>query len=347
MKNRYPMVSIIISNYNGVKLGILQDCLKNFVKTDYPNYEIILVDNASSDDSIEVAEKILKKAKKFKIVKNPVNVYSQGLNLGLSASEGEFVGYFGNDTALEKNYFQKLIDGFNRYPKLALVQGKVLRYYDHSFIDTVGESVDIYGNPVTEGYHAKDKGQYDNEAEILSATGTACLIKKSALKNVGNFDPTYGIGYEDLDLSLRIRAQGFEIRRIPSAICFHKKGKTDLSPMVRVKVKWNFNKNRISTMVKNYPTSLLIRTLPVTVFIYLGIIFWELLVNRDIKLAMTRPLALLWLIVHIPYLIKARKKVRSQRKVDDRDILKFFAKGDIFGKTKAVIWDKFTKKEFI
>lgn len=347
MKTKYPLISIIISNYNGVKLGILQDCLKSFINNmDYPNYELILVDNGSTDDSIKVAQRIFGQNPRCKIVQNPVNVYSQGLNLGLEAAKGEYVAYFGNDTALEKKHFRNLVKAFKRYPKLALAQGKVLRFYDHSIIDSAGESIDIYGNPVTTGYHAKDTGQYDDEAEILSATGTACIIKKSILEKVGNFDPTYGIGYEDLDLSLRIRRQGFQIRRIPSAICYHKKGKTDLSPMVKIKVKWHFNKNRISTMIKNYPLPLLLKTLPVTVFIYLGLMIWDLVVNRDLQLALTRPLSLVWVIFHIPYLLESRAKIRSQaNNITDKQILKFIAPGDVFGKTKAVFLDKFVNKK--
>mgnify|MGYP001612343345 CR=1 FL=1 len=346
MKTKYPMISIVISNYNGVKLGILKDCLKSFInKMDYPNYELILVDNDSKDNSIKVSQRIFGKNPRCKIVQNPVNAYSQGLNLGLAAAKGEYVAYFGNDTALEKNHFTNLIKAFARYPKLALAQGKVLMYYDHSIIDSVGESIDIFGNPVTTGYKAKDEGQYESDEEILSATGTACILKKSALKKVGNFDPSYGIGYEDIDLALRIRLQGFQVMRIPSAICYHKKGGTDLSPMVRVRVKWTFNKNRISTMIKNYPLPLLFRTLPVTVFIYLGIMIWDLVINRDFKLAMTRPLALIWLVFHTPSLLKARADIRSQASnATDEKMLKFFAPADIFGKIKAVFMDKFINK---
>lgn len=345
MKAKYPQISIIISNYNGVKLGILQECLKKFINIDYPNYELILVDNASTDNSIKIAQKIFGGNPKFRIVRNPVNMYSNGLNLGLEAAKGEYVAYCANDTAVEKKYFTKLVKAFERYPKLALAQGKVVMYYDHSIIDSVGESIDIYANPVTTGYQSKDKGQYENEDEILSATGTACILKKSTLRKVGNFDPIYGIGYEDIDLALRIRHQGFEIRRIPSAICYHKKGMTDLSPMIRVKVKWNFNKNRISTMIKNYPLSLLPKVLPVTVFIYLGLMIWDLVVNRDLQLALTRPLSIVWVVFHLPHLLKLRRGIRSKTtKTSDKKVLKFFTPADVFGKTKAVILDKFSNK---
>lgn len=345
MKVKQPLVSIIISNYNGVKLNILQECLKKFIKLDYQNYELILVDNASTDNSIEVAKRIFGGNPKFRIVQNPVNIYSDGLNLGWKAAKGEYIAYCANDTAVEKKYFTNLVSAFDRYPKLALAQGKVLMYYDHSFIDSVGESIDIYANPVTTGYQEKDKGQYENEDEILSATGTACILKKSSLKKVGYFDPSYGIGYEDIDLALRIRHQGFQIRRIPSAVCYHKKGMTDLSPMVRVKVKFTFNKNRIATMIKNYPLPLLLKALPMTIFIYLGLMVWDLLVNRNVKSAFTRPASIIWVLFHLPYLLKLRREIRSQTTVvSDKKILNFFAPADVFGKTKAVISDKFSNK---
>lgn len=99
-------------------------------------------------------------------------------------------------------------------------------------------------------------------------------------------------------------------------------------------------------MIKNYPLPLLLKTLPVTMFIYLGIMIWDLIVNRDFKLAMTRPLSLLWVIFHIPYLLESRAKIRSQaNNITDKQILKFIAPGDIFGKTKAIFLDKFVNKK--
>ena len=265
MKKTFPLVSIIISNYNGVKLNILRDCLESFRHIDYPNYELILVDNASTDKSLKVAKKILGKNPKFKIIKNPVNMYSQGLDLGFSAARGEYIAYFNNDLAIEKRYFHKLIEAFNKYSRLALVQGKLLWYFDHQIIDSAGETMDIFGNPVTIGNKIKDDGQFDRNEEILSASGSACMLKRSIFKDIGQYDPYYGIGYEDMDLALRLRYKGFIVMRIPSAICYHKRGTTDLSAMVRIRVKWHFNKNRLATMIKNYPSDLLLKTLPVTI----------------------------------------------------------------------------------
>lgn len=336
---RSPLISIVVSNYNGAKINILKDCLTSLKKIDYSNYEIILVDNASNDDSVKIAQEMMGKNPKFKIIQNSVNMYSQGLNLGLEAAKGEFVAYFNNDIALEKGYFHNLIKAFNCYPKLALAQGKLLWFYDHSIIDSAGESMDIFGNPVTIGYRSPDIRQYDKEEEILSASGSACVLKKTTLKKVGRYDPSYGIGYEDMDLALRLRHKGYQVMRIPTAICYHKRGATDLSSMVRIKVKWHFNKNRIATMIKNYPIGLLSVSLPVTVLIYFGIMLQEWLSGK-FSLGITRVTSLFWILFNLPYLLQQRKKIRkSATKKSDNRMLNLFALVNLIGKAKLVLLD--------
>lgn len=337
-----PKISIIVSNYNGAKLDILEDCLTSFKKIDYPSYEIILIDNASTDNSINIAIKVLGKNPLFRIIKNPVNIYSQGLNLGLNAAQGEYVAYFNNDVAIEKRYFHKLIEAFDKYPRLALAQGKLLWYFDHRIIDSAGETMDIYGNPVTLGNKSLDTHQFDKDEEILSASGSAGIIRKKFLKEVGVYAPDFGIGYEDMDLGLRIRQKGFSIMRIASAICYHKRGATDLAEMVRIKVRFNFNKNRLSTMIRNYSLFLFIKSLPVTILIYLGSFIWEVFTNKNLALALTRLQSILYVVLHLPQLLKERRNIRKDvTGKRDSEIIELFAKADIMGKIKAVILDKF------
>lgn len=343
MTERYPLISIIISNYNGAKLNILQECLESFKRIDYPNFELFLVDNASTDNSLEVAKKIFGKDPRLKLISNPVNMYSQGVNLGFREARGEYIALFNNDIGVGKCYLQKLLAAFKKYPKLAYAQGKLLWYFDHSIIDSAGETMDIYGNPVTIGYKLKDEHQFDQEEEILSATGAASLIKMEALRKVGEYDPQYGIGYEDMDHSLRFRHKGFTIMRIPSAVCYHKRGVTDLSSDVRIKVRWHFNKNRLSTMIRNYPLPLLIKAIPVTLLIYLGSMVWEIIAHKNIPLALSRPQAIFWVALNLPKLLKERRKISDSVIVQNsKKILKLFAPSDIGGKTLAVISDKFS-----
>jgi len=343
---KYPLISIIVSNYNGAKLNTLQECLQNFKKVDYSNFEFLLVDNASTDDSVKVAGRIFGDDHRFKIIKNPINMYSQGVNLAFQQSRGEYIALFNNDIELKDKYLHKLLAAFSKYPKLAIAQGKLLWALDHKIIDSAGESIDIYGNPVTLGYQTTDIGQYNKDEEILSATGAACLIKKSVLLKVGLYDPEYGIGYEDMDHSLRFRQMGFKIMRIKDAVCFHKRAVTDSSVMVKVKVRWHFNKNRLSTMIRNYPLVLLLKSLPITLIIYLFTFVWDMLINQKLFLALTRPMSVIWVIKSFPRLITARQRIRQDIGVKyDKEIISLFSKTDLIGKIKAVVLDKFTIKK--
>lgn len=311
---KWPKVSIIISNYNGLQLNLVIDSLASVLNCDYPNYEVFLIDNASTDNSASVIKRKFGKDKKLKIIRNSVNMYSQGLNLGIENSDGEYIVFFNNDIEFKSGYLQKIVNLFRKEPKAALIQGKLLYFYDHKIIDSVGETMDVYGNPITIGAGERDLGQYDQQIKILSASGSASVIRRSAVNIVGDFDSDYGIGYEDMDLALRLRLKGFKVLYLSSAVIYHKRGKTDLSTMVRVKVRWHFNKNRLATMIKNYPILLLIKTLPITIILYIVAGLWEIFIKGKFNLGLTRFTAIIWIFRNLPSLLRKRFTIRGDIK---------------------------------
>lgn len=330
-RSRWPKISVIISNFNGIKLNLILSSLDSILKGNYPNFEVIVVDNASSDNSIPLIRRKFGQDKRLKIIENPVNMYSQGLNLGTKVSTGEYIAFFNNDIEFKDGYFQQIIKTFDKNPKAALVQGKLLYFYDHQIIDSVGETMDIYGNPITIGGGERDLGHYDKLKEILSACGAASVVRRSILNQVGAIDSDYGIGYEDMDLSLRIRLKGFKVLYCPSALIYHKRGKTDLSSLVRVKVRWHFNKNRFATMIKNYPILLLLKALPITILLYIGAGLWEIFLKGKISLGLTRFTAMFWIILNVPNLLKKRIAIRKNiNKVGEESILYMLSKTSIF-----------------
>lgn len=310
--NKWPKVSIVVSNYNGLKLDLVLHSLSSILKADYPNFEVILVDNASTDNTVSQVMRKFSKDKRLKIIKNSVNMYSQGLNLGLANSDGVYVVFFNNDIEFKSGYLQKVVGLFRKEPQAALIQGKLLYFYDHKIIDSAGETMDIYGNPITIGAGEKDSDKYNRQTQILSASGSASVIRRSALDIIGNFDSDYGIGYEDMDLALRLRLNGFRILYLPDAVIYHKRGQTDLSAMVRVKVRWHFNKNRLATMIKNYPILLLIKALPITILLYILAGLWEIFIKRKVSLGITRFSAIFWVVKNFPGLLKKRFFIRAE-----------------------------------
>lgn len=307
-----PKVSLIISNLNGIQLKLLKDCIDSLIKPNYQNWELIVVDNASSDESVKYLKERFKKFKNCFVVENPVNIYSQGLNLGAKKASGKYLAYFNNDTEITKGYLKNLVEEFEKDNKLAIAQGKLLNYYRRNIIDSAGESMDIYGNPITIGFGEKDKKQYDKPQEILSASGSACVIKKDIFRKMVGYDPGFGIGYEDMDLALRARRMGYKVKRFPKAVIYHKRAATDLAPFIKTRVKWHFSKNRITTMLKNYPFLLLLKSLPITLFLYSGITLYELLIRRNWQMGWVRISAICWCLFNLPQILTKRYEIEKQ-----------------------------------
>lgn len=317
---KWKRVSVVVSNYNGCKLNLLEESLTSILGNNYPNLEVILVDNASTDTSVAMAKKKFSKYSNFKIIQNPVNMYSQGLNLGILNLTGDYVAFFNNDVIANNGYFQKFVKFLDKDSNIALAQGKLLSYFDHKIIDSVGETIDSFGTPITIGAGAYAKGHFDKTVEVLSVSGSCSILRKSAVTDIGYFGDSYGIGYEDLDLALRAWLHGYRVVYYPKVTAFHKRGATDLSAMVRIKVRWHFNKNRLMTLIKNYPWGFLLRNLPITLAIYMVAGLWEMILKRRVRLGLTRFTAIGWIVINLPKILAERNQI--QRKIKKQNILK-------------------------
>lgn len=314
---KWPRVTVVVSNYNGVKLNLLEEAISSILKNNYPNLEVILVDNASTDTSVKVARK---KYPKIKIVQNPVNMYSDGMNLGIRNSTGDYVAFFNNDVVVQNGFFQRIVKFLEKNRNIAFVQGKLLSYFNHQIIDSAGETMDPFGTPITIGAGV-DAKKFNKQTEVLSVSGSCNILRKSCVESIGYFDKDYGIGYEDLDLSLRAWMLGYRVVYLPTVVAFHKRGATDLSDMVRVKVRWHFNKNRIVTLIKNYPIWFLVKNLPVTILIYFAAGIWEIIIKRKLALGLTRFTSVFWVILHLDEVLKKRFVIQSKAKKSGKEMI--------------------------
>lgn len=303
-----PLVSIIVSNHNGWRMNILEHCLRSILDLDYPRFEVIVVDNASNDGSVGFVKRIFSNGQ-VRIVENHENNYARGLNLGFEEAKGDLVAYLNNDTEVDKFYLKEIVRAMVENPNVALAQGRLMSFYDHTTIDSVGETMDLFGNPFTIGGGQRGVERYNKAAEILSASGSACIVRKSVVEAVGRYDEAYHIFYEDMDLALRIRSRGYVVIYVPKAIVYHMRGKTDLSQELREENKFHFNKNRIATMVKNYDLFSMLQALPVVSLIYALALLLE--VRKDNRLVTGRLKSILWNLSNLRYLLSMRKSILS------------------------------------
>lgn len=327
---KFPLISIIILNYNGKDLT--ENCIGSVLKSDYPSFEIIVVDNASTDDSLSIIEGRFGQDSRVSVIKNIYNLlYAAGNNAGIKQAKGEYIVVLNNDTEVDKNWLTEIFVVM-KDDKIGAAQPKILILNRFPpTIDYAGAGVDKYGYALGYGRCEIDNGQFDDNRDIFYAGGTAMILKKNILDNVGLFDEKFGAHWEDVDLSWRIRLSGYKIVFIPRAIVYHIGSWSMKRFTKKNEVAYSVRKNRIAGLIKNYSFPNLFKVLPTLLIIYLFIFIKELIWDGNARIAQSSILAIFWNVKEFPYILKQRKIVQNKiRVVRDSEIIRFMEKNPLF-----------------
>lgn len=306
--------SIIIPNWNGKHL--LKDCLGSLLNQNYKNFEIVLVDNSSTDNSVEYVEKNFPKIKIIKLDRN--YGFAKAINRGVKQSNAKYVVFLNNDTSVDENWLKHLIVCADLHPEVISVNSRLLNFYERKRIDGVGITINEVGQARSIGWQEKDKEQY-KEGYIFGATGGASLFRRKDFINVGMFDETYFMYSEEVDFSFRAQFLGYKSIFCPKAIVFHKHKATARKSLDLVEY-WQF-RNMTQTIIKDFPTSILFkrwRWLKI-ILVHLNTIFYQLKNGYF----WSSFLADFWILSHLPYLLKERRRIQKSRVVSDDYIESF------------------------
>ncbi len=243
----YPLVSIVTVNYNHSETTI--ELLQSLSKVRYPNLEVIVVDNASPDDSpIRIKEAL----PNVILIENPINYgFAAGNNFGIMRARGKYVLLLNNDTIVDENFLEPLVLKLEENPNIGAVSPKIRFYYDPNLIQYAGFTPinEITTRNFALGYREYDKGQYNEDKATAYAHGAAMMVPMEVIKKVGMMSYTFFLYYEEADWCARIKRAGFEIHYVHNSLVFHKEsvstGKE--SPM---KIYYQ-NRNRIVFMRRN------------------------------------------------------------------------------------------------
>lgn len=319
---KFPLVSVIIVNYNGKKY--LLNCLKGVFANNYPNYEVIMADNDSTDGSIEAVEKKYGKRKNFQVLKLKKNygpAYAR--NRGVEKAKGKYLAFLDNDTLTEKNWLVPLVEAMERDKSIGACQCKLLLIRERHRIDYVGDYLSQFGFLVqrVEGGEI-DKGQADQKVEILSAKSAAMIIRKDVFKKAGGFDEDYFIYLEETDLGWRTWLVGHRIIFIPESRVYHEFGTSQviLGEKQNYLVKFHGTKNYIATNFKNLGKVNLIKILPLHIFLWLGIGVW-FLIKGQLRSGFFIFQGIIWPILNIRKLAKKRAIIQKKRAFSDKKLL--------------------------
>lgn len=254
-----PTVTIIVLNYNGVEH--LKGCFSSLTAVDYPSdrLELMLVDNASTDGSVEY---IQSKYSQTHIVRNKENLgFAAGNNVGVRVATGKYVVFLNNDMWVDPQFIRGLVMAVQSGTAVVCAGAKILNW-DGSQIDFGGAAAHFAGYAYQVGmgtpFDPKEPGEIH---PMLYACGGAMMVDRQIFLDVGGFDEDYFIYYEDLDLGWRLWIMGYQVAFAPEAIANHRHhGTMDSFSNHRKQVL--FKRNSLYTIIKNYDDRNLGRVLP-------------------------------------------------------------------------------------
>ena len=215
MENKKPLISIVILNYNAGEL--IYNCINSVFQTKYENYEVILVDNISTDHS---HKKCKESFPDIHLIENKENLgYCEGNNVGIRNASGEFIVILNPDTKVESNWLEELFNAYQKFGE-GLYQPKIIAFENNLF-ESGGNMLQVFGFGYSKGRELQDKGQYDEACEIGYASGACLFTKTDTIKKIGLFDPFIFLYHDDLDLGWRAAQLGIKSFYAPKSKIYH------------------------------------------------------------------------------------------------------------------------------
>jgi len=250
MNDRLPLVSIIVVNYNGKHF--LGECFTSLGNLDYPRdrFEVILVDNASTDGSVEYTEKRFPWVKILPLDKN--YGFCRPNNEGVKIARGGYLVLLNNDTVVTKEWLSELVKGVLADDKVVCCASKMLYYHRKDLINTAGGKITIIGGGFYRGYGDKDGPKYGKLEYTGFGCGAGVLVKRDFFQNIGGFDEDYFASCEEHDLGWKSWLYGYKVLYVPTAVMYHKESATfgTKSSFEPTKV-YLITRNRLYNLAKN------------------------------------------------------------------------------------------------
>jgi len=268
-------VSIIVVNWNG--RHHLQLCLSSLFAQTYPNFEIILVDNGSTDGSQTFVREQFPNVRLMALRQNVG--FASGNNVGIRASTADYIATVNNDTKVDPNWLTALVETAEANPQVGMCAAKLLFWDRPDVINSAGICLDRAGIAWDRLGGQLNSATQSPPMPVFGASGGAALYRRTMLDQIGLFDEDFFAYLEDVDLAWRARLAGWDCLYVDTAVVLHHHSATAIegSPFKNKLL----GRNKIWTILKNYPWPLLLLYLPVILLYDLGSVAIALLVRRD------------------------------------------------------------------
>jgi len=307
----HPQVSVVIVNLNGKKW--LEKAVPSVLHSSYPKIEVIVVDNGSTDGSVEFLRRDYPVVRAVTLDRNIG--WSPANNEGVRAAHGQIIVCLSNDMIVDRQWLKEIVKLMSLNSKIGVVQCNSFSMWDSVSFDSCMNYLDRFG--YSYGYVPQSRPQ-----EVFFAEGMAFAFRREVIEKIGLLDDYYFMEYDDMDFSWRARLAGYSVYFLPSAIVYHARGGTvGRTYFQRVRNVELYTRNHLVTLIKNYEMKNLLKVLPAVLAIELGKILY-LMLKRNLTVALAASRGLLRVLRDVRVILVKRREIERIRRDRDAVVMK-------------------------
>jgi GT2 family glycosyltransferase len=250
-------MTVVIPNWNGKEL-LSSVCLPSLAKQTYTDFSVTVVDNGSTDGSIELVRTEHPDVTVIEVGHN--SGFAAAVNRGIAAASSPFIVLLNNDVELAPRWMEEMVRAAEAHPAAGSLACRMMDFDDRELIFAAGDAVTVGGPIFQRGHRERDVGHFDHLEPVLCPCAGAALYRRDALEAVGPFDEDFFAYYEDVDWGLRAQLLGFQSWYVPTAAAYHVGGAT--SSKVSGMRSALLMRNLYWLVLKSFPAEVVLRNLP-------------------------------------------------------------------------------------
>ena len=310
----FPVISICIVNYNGSKY--LKACFDSIKKSEYPfeRIETIMVDNASTDGSIDYVKTNYLWIKVLTLDRN--YGFATANNIGVKNAQGKYIVFLNNDTVVTPDWLNELVGVMEKDNNIGVAGSKILFLDEPEKINSAGANITFYGGGYDIGFLDDDSEKYNIAGSRGCVCSAAMMVRREEFLSFGGFDEDYFMYSEDTDICWRYWLYGRKVEYIPDSVVYHKfSGTSGAYRHVPLKV-FYITRNSLFNIVKNYEAHNILFPLFFS-FFYHTLKAFSFLIRLKFSLALSMIKAYCSFLRYLPKTIVKRKEIQSNREIKD------------------------------
>jgi len=310
-------VAVVIVNFNGGKH--LRACLRSLSAQSSPLSKVLIVDNASTDGSLDGIERDAR----YQIVRLGKNIgFAAACNYAAAMSDDcKWLLVLNPDAELEPDWLEKMMSAARQWPDVVAFAGRLLSFRERNLLDGAGDVLHVSGAHWRRGHGRQAKGRFVADEEVFSACAAAALYRRDVFLEAGGFDESFFCYGEDIDLGFRLRLMGERCRYVPDAVARHV-GSASFGKNSDFAV-YHGHRNLVWLYLKNMPGPLLLLYLPQHLVWNVITIIWFVLHGQGGPIVRAKWDALR----RLPRILSERRNIQSRRKVRLRELLRAMDSG--------------------